>query len=566
MAKSIFGLFKTDTGDEPLANVKAVARWAAALPANDPVAGVAAMVHLLEEMGAAQPALTVDRTLALLDLDRLSVPLQGQLQAQYRLPVLSEDVRQSLWHARNDLMRWLAFAYEQIYEGSINLPADRKLRELLHGVLSRMFHYRARQAQLGLFRYEQWIPARWKFLHAAYKVASEQGVSSLPFALVQNPQPGDRFSAEQEYLWLLLLQRINSGNLSAPQIELASHWLRDLVPALQLTTARPQGDSYWLLSLARTEGLHASPASPAAAPEGELLYLDAAPMHAHLQALTESLAGQLGPDSEVSGRGEIRARLALIKRLEIVLLPNAKQQPRRGERRAEQKPVLMASGWAEIPVLMRQSHPWKTHEPHKYTYDSAAGPAGLGGTEAPRKVATGAHDSLFPEQRGWQVLDISDSGCRIESRTRQAAQLQVGGLLVLLMKGESRRRVGIVRRLKRRTAEHTELGVEIITGNALLIKPEPVAADSEVQFGRTGIGPKASAFVALYVPPQERPQVAPVRSLLVPAADFQPSRILSVDVDGQTNQIRLVLIIEQTKDWVWTTFEAIGGWRERPRV
>ncbi|MEP7083874.1 MAG: hypothetical protein ABI854_03980 [Betaproteobacteria bacterium] len=560
MAKSIFGLFNTDAKDDPLASVTTVAEWAATLPTNDPVAAATSMVHLLEGMCAAKPALTLERTLALMELDRLSLPLQAQLQTQHRTAALSEDVRQDLWLGRNDLTRWLAYAYERIYDGTTSQPVDGWLRGHLHGVFSRMFHYRARQAQLGFLRYEQWIPARWKFLHAAYKVASGQGVSSLPFSLNPNSQPTDRFSVEQEYLWLLLLQRINSGNLSVPQIELASQWARELVPSLQLTRTPPKSGPYWLLDLASTEGLTTAPLE---LPEGDLLFLDIAPMRVHLNALTETLGKQLGPDSEITGRAETRARLALIKRLEVLLLPNAKPQPRRGERRSEQKAVLVASSWAEIPVLMRQSHPWKKHEPLKYTYDGLAGPAGVTAAEVPTTSIT-VNDSLFPEQRGWQVLDVSESGCRIESRTRQASQLLVGGLLVVLFEGETRRRVGIVRRLKRRTADHTEIGVEIITENAVLVRPEPIAADGEAL--NTSGSDKGGAFHALYVPPQERQRLTPVRSVFVPAAEFLPNGHYSMDVDGQTNRIRLVLIIEQTKDWVWSTFEAVGAWRERPRV
>lgn len=561
MAKSIFGLFSTAARDEPLGNVRAIDRWAEDLPATDPIAAVEAMVRLLEESFATARALTVDRTLALMELDRLSLPLQAQLLAQYRLSVLSDEVRQNIWQVRNDLARCLAIAYEQIYEGSRNESTVGRFGEHLHGVFSRIFHYRCKQAQQGLIRYELWIPARWKFLHAAYKDASAQGLANLAFSLVQNPQPTENFSAEQEYLLLLLMQRINCGNMSVPQIEMTAQWMRELVPCLKLDKAPPQGDQYWLLNLAKTEGLHTTPSE---APDPELLYLDISPLRARLNTLMESLHKQLGPGSEVSGRGETRARLALARRLELSLLPKAPPQPRRGERRADQRAILVAEGWDEIPVLMRKARPWRAHDPVKYTYDGTVGTSALRGTEAPRKVSPLASDTLYPEQRGWQVMDSSDSGFRIESRTRTAAQLQIGDLLVMLLEGESRWRIGIVRRLKRRIAEHTELGAEVIAENAVLVMPEPVGNGNNALV--YDIGAKPRVFHALYVPPQQRAQTAPVRSIVVPAGEYQPSRVFSIEMDGQSNQIRLVLLIEQTKDWVWTTFEAIGVWRERLRI
>ena len=567
MAKSIFGLFKTRTEVEeqpPLASVKAIGKWLATLSPNDPIGAVAAMVRLLEETCATQPASSVDRTLALMEMDRWSLSLQAQLQAQYRTPTLSEEVRQTLWHGRNDLARWLALAYEQIQEGSRIEPVDPNLRSHLHGVFSRMFHYRGKQALQGLIRYEQWIPARWKALHVAYRSASEQGLAGMPFSLVENPKPGERFSAEQEYLQLLLLQRINSGNLTVPQIELAAQWVRDMVPALKLDTTAPRGKSHWLLDLDKTEGLSAA---SKAAPTNDLLYLDVGPMRTHLHALMDTLAGQLGSAGDAGGKAEIRARLALAKRLEVLLLPNAKPQPRRGERHADQRVVLVASGWVEIPTLMRQGRPWRTYEPNKYTYDGLGGPPSSTGTEAPRKVVDGSSEHLHPEQRGWQVLDLSDSGCRLESRTRHAAQMLVGNLLVLLFDGDSRWRIGIVRRLRRRTAEHTEIGIEIITDDARLMKVDPAGTTGgDVGVSKLEIGGKGSrVFHALYVPPQQRSQVAPVRSLVVPAAEFQSGRVVALETEGQINQIRFVLTIEQTKDWVWTTFEPTGTWREVAR-
>jgi cyclic-di-GMP-binding protein len=560
MVKSIFGLFQTANQDanqdESLANVQSVGRWAANLPANDPMGGVMAMVHLLEER-AKQPAVTADRILAVLELDRLSLPLQVHLQVQYRSPTLSDEVRQQLWYARNDLARWLAYAYEQLYEGIRSQPKDPKIRGQLHGIFSRMFHYRGVQAKQGLFRYEQWIPARWKFLHAAYKEASELGIATLPFSLMENSQPGDRFSTEQEYVQFLLLQRINTGNLSVPQIELASQWLRDWVPSLKLSTTPLESGQHWVLDLGSAGGLLAPRAEQ---PVGALLYLDITPLRSQLTALMTSMTEQLAPDGARAGGREIKERLALAKRLELLWLPNARLQPRRGERRADQRAILVAPGWTGIAILMREAHPWKPHDPYSYTYDDAAQLATLGRAHVQKKDSSYIKEHLHPDRRGWEVLDTSESGCRIQSATRDAAQLQIGGLLGLLWEGDSRWRIGIVRRLKRRTADHTELGIEIIAENTLLITAEPVTpSDSGYSVSGLDVTVKAESFDALYLPPQQRAQLAPVRSLVVPAAEFAPGRVLTLRVEGQPSQIRLAVTIEQTRDWVWTTFEVMGN-------
>jgi len=137
------------------------------------------------------------------------------------MPSLSDEVRQQLWHARNDLARWFGYAYEQMYEAIRNQEDRSKYRGLLHGLFARMFFYRGVQAKQGLFRYEQWIPAKLKFLHAAYKEALELGVASEMFAITPNMTLSEQCSPEQEYIQFLLMQRVNTGNLSVPQIDLA---------------------------------------------------------------------------------------------------------------------------------------------------------------------------------------------------------------------------------------------------------------------------------------------------------------------------------------------------------
>ena len=555
MAKSFFGLFQTAQPDEPLANVKAISAWAANLPANDPMGGVMAMIHLLEETSTKQPQVTVNRILALLTLDRLSLPLQTHLQTQYRLPALSDDVRQHLWYARNDLARWLAYGYEQIYESSRNQPEEKKIRELLHGVFSRMFHYRGVQAKQGLFRYEQWIPARWKFLHAAYKEAADLGIATVPFALADNAQPSEPRSAEQEYLQFLLQQRINTGNLSVPQIELAAQWLREWVPALKLTATPTPDAPHWLLDLGKSEGLFAPRAGQASS---GVLYLDITPLRTKLTALIASTSGQLVPSAAKADVREIKERLALAKRLDLLWLPNARPLPRRGERRTDERAILVAPGWNAIAILMREARPWRPHDPYKYTFDDAAELVALGRAQAQKKDAANVKENLHPDRRGWQVLDTSESGCRIQSSTRNAANLQIGDLLGLLLEGDSRWRIGIVRRLKRRTAEHTELGIEIIAENTVLVMPEPVATrDTGYSVNGTDVSSKRQAFDALYVPPQQRPNLAPVRSLVLPTAQFSPGRMLMVKLEGLNHQIRLAVTIEQTREWVWTTYEPL---------
>lgn len=556
MAK-FFGMFQSAAVDDaPLSTVKSVTTWAEKRPANDPMGMVIGMTHLLEEMSTKQPPTTPNRVQALLALDRLSLSPLAQLQQQYRLPSLSDDIRQQLWHARNNLARWMAYAYEQTFE-SIRKDDDRsRFKPLLHGVFARMFYHRGLQAKQGLFRYEQWIPAKWKFLHSAYKEALDLDVATQPFALVPNAPAAEQCSPEQEYIHFLLMQRINTGNMSVLQIDLAAIFLREWVAQLHLVSEPPAGDAHWVLDLGQAEGL----ALPGGGREasGTMLYLDVAPLLEQLAAVKSQLNEQIAQSGSKPEVREIKDRLALVKRLETLWLPHARQQQRRGERRPAEQAILVAAGWAEISVIMREARPWRAHDPYHYTYDDAAELVARGRAPDPKPDKGDRAKNLHPDRRGWRILDTSETGCRIVSTTKQAAQLQLGALLAVLRETDERWRVAIIRRLKRRTAEHTELGLEVIAENSLLVMPEPVVMrDSGYSVNGIDVSAKGKRFDALYLPPQQT-TTSPVYSIVVPVSEYVAGKLLTMALDGENRIIRLAVAIEYNKDWVWSTFEVVG--------
>jgi cyclic-di-GMP-binding protein len=558
MANSFLGMFRGAKQDDPLTSVKAVNAWAAGLPAKDPLGALEAIVRVLEDMGTAQPEVTPNRVLALMALDRLSLPMQAKVQLQYRLPAVSEDVRRRLWYACNNLARWFAHAYELVC-GDTEAQNDKKRpRPQAHGIFSRMFYYRGLQAKLGLFHYESWIPGSWEVLRNAYREACAQGVAAEPFALPESTNPGDSYSAEQEFLQILLLQRVNSGNLAAQQVEWAAQWLRSCVRTLNLSEPPAEGDGegdgYWL-DLEQGEGLVAKrPATPPA----ELRYVDIRPLHEQLGALIARLGEQLARSGNGADQPDLHAmeeQLKLAKRLDHLWRPQPQQRPRRGERQAEKGTVVVAAGWTAIARAMRVSAVRRPHEPRQYTYDEATTLSVHGHVRHAQRDRHGNTIMPDPGQHGWYLHDISKSGARIVSASKEAQQQQIGALLALQPDGDTHWRIGIVRRLRRRTAEHTELGVEIIAENAIMMKVSPPAVRAS---GYSVDGIDTLAFDALYLPPQQHSGSKPVRSLVLPAAEFASGRRLSITVEGTDHEIRLFATLDRTKEWVWTAFEIPG--------
>jgi hypothetical protein len=544
MASTLFG-FQITSRDDPLANAKSLRAWSARLPRNDPVGAVEAIIHLLETAGAAQPAVTLNRLRAVLELDRISVPLQAQLRAQYRMAALSDEVRQRLWRACDDLAHWFAHVYEVIYDGMRAPGYNQKARAELHGVFARLFYYVGVQTRQGLFRYEQWIPGKWRLLHSAYREACEQGVVAEPFALDESTPPAERLSPEQEYVQILLLQRLNTGNLTAQQIDWAAEWLRGWANLLRLAMTPLEGDGYWL-DLGCGEGLVDRRSQN---PAGELLYLDVEPLRGQLSMLLSRLATQAGASP---GRGEVEEQLALAQRLDRLWLPRAPEQARRGERRAAQHTVTVAAGWAEIVVALTAKFARTAHVPQGYHYDD------YGRLQPNKDGGRNPADRRQMERDAWQIHDTSDSGFRIRSSSLQAAGQRPGTLLAMQLEDDSCWQIGIVRRLKKLNAEQVELGVEIICRNGELIIPKQLAArNTGYSVDGIDIGSKGNSFHALYLPPQVRARFTSPPSLVLPSAEFTIGRMLSLPVDGHHHDICLAAPLERTKDWVWTPLEAV---------
>jgi hypothetical protein len=514
---------------------------------------------MLEDVGARQMKVTPSRVQALLELDRHSLVLQSRLVKQYLHPALSELVRQRLWHANDDLARWFAYLYEHMFAGLKDFFVRSRVKGFEPAVASRMFHYRGLQAKQGQFRYERWIPGRWKALHDAYAEFIERNVAHVPYSPDPETPPEQRYSAEEEYLQILLLQRVNSGNLTAGQVEVVASWLRGCAHLLALAPPPLEGDGFWL-DLGLGDGLLVKKPS---SPQGAVLYLDVKPLQAEVAKGQAELV-RIATDAPASSEQiDAANRLALLKRIDPMLRPGAKPIERRGQRIATDRTVTVAVGLAEIAASLHSSRP---------DAKLAAGPRD--GRREARKPAVdrnanprhdGASDevieyrSLDATQPGWRMHDKSESGCRLVSQSVEATRQKLGGVLGIKEDGDDRWKIGIIRRLKKLAGGRIELGVELIAPQSLLISPRPLKPRATgYSVDGIDVGSDDRGFDALYLPPNSIGPDGARRSMLVPTAEYQEGRRFSLSLGSVGYTVEFALPLERTKDWVWTTFSVLS--------
>lgn len=552
MSNTLLGLFRAGgSGDDPLTDAKSVEAWFQRQPANDYLATSEAMVRVLEDLGARQPKISPGRVAAVLELDLLSLPIQTRLLKQYLQANLSDSVRTRLWHALDDLARWFAYSYESVFEAMLDFVAGGRTRGSMPSVAARMFYYRGLQAKNALFRYERWTPAKWKGLHAAYEAAVARGIAQTPFAMVDEGLGSERSSAEQEYVLILLLQRINTGNLSAAQIERAAQWLRKWIATLQLLPATAdRSDGFWI-DVGLGDGLLTRRPHT---PQGKLLFFDVEPLQRELgSALVDlTLYSQRMPAAE--RQSEVADRLALLQRLESLWRPQSKLMQRRGIRVPADRPVQVAPGIVELAAMLRGGHA----EPIYRKFRQGDPVELASGAVQPLPAAQDAIDFQVQKNDAWRMQDASESGVKLVSQTAEAAQQRLGSLLGILDEGQTRWKVGIVRRLKKFSGGHTELGVEIVSHHCLLISPKPVASrNTGYSVDGVDVSVEKKTFDALYLPPSNRPGRAPSRSMIVPALEFSERRRFFLNFDDSAYTVEFTTPIERVRDWVWTCFEVI---------
>jgi len=144
----------------------------------------------------------------------------------------------------------------------------------------------------------------------------------------------------------------------------------------------------------------------------------------------------------------------------------------------------------------------------------------------------------------WQVQDRSESGCLLRGQTLDTQQ-SLPGSLIALREPDAPWTIAVVRRLNRLTGASVELGLEHIGRN-----PQRV-----MMMGAKTSDGKRRKFVALYLPESDAYPRIPIKTVIIPAHEYSPARLLTLVSTANETAIRLKEPIESQRDFVWTSFD-----------
>jgi hypothetical protein len=562
----MFGFGKTTK--DPLADAKTVDRWLAGFPANDPLslhAGVLAELGRAAERDARR---TPARLEGVFRADLHTEPLRKSLTAQYlEHGSRSTKVENQLWQALFDLTQGFLLCYQAFAREVSAHAQSNKWQSLLPELVARQIIHQGLDAKVRLFRYEQWIPAKWIDLHSLFQMACSAQIERQSLAVLPE---GVLTTIEHEYLRVLVLQLMNSGNLTPRHLEWVAEQLPEWCAPLRLNIEASSAATFYV-DLSARAGLKRRTPQPL---EGRVLFLDTRPLHAMLMQNVVMLEHKVR-NNPLSDRTSRRAdQLNLLSKLASQVDPEFKPFARRGERTTTDGSVDAIIGFVKISGFLRDEGLTTSIVERK------RGPSTFGDTV---EIATfgrmrgeAARVSEMTQRRlanyaapggSWEVRDVSQTGFRLVAPMSMINVVTLGTIAAIRPKSQTDGRwtVGIVRRMKRLTTERAEIGLQVIANNLIAVELAEIKR-GEADYSVDGETPTVSSrrFNGLFLSLKKRESEPAVQTLVVPPGEYQAGKRLHMGVGQSSQRIAFGRLLEQQPDWVWATVEPLPAASQAP--
>jgi cyclic-di-GMP-binding protein len=540
-----------------LADAKAVDRWLAPYPANDPMALQRDVVAELAAASGPDARRTPARLAAVFHLDARTAGLRRSLAQQYVEHAGGDPrIETQLWSALYALPQAFLQAYQAFGRDIREKGVPGKWVAALPQLIARQIMHLALDAKARMFRYERWIPAKWGEAHTLFALACSRQLERQSIVL---DDEGSTTTIEREYTVLLVLALVDVGSLAARDVEWVWLHLREWCSPLRF--AVESSGATFVVDLGEREGLRRRGASPL---EGHVLFLDTRPLHA-LLLQNRALLEQKIRAEPLSDRTPKRAeQLALVDKLAAQVDPDFRPQPRRGERTAVDGAVDAIVGFAKISAYLRdeEREPVPRVEPGR-TFGGSMEIAVFGhqrhDRERDQELVRHRLAAYATEGGPWQVRDVSRSGLRLVAPMGAATSITLGMLAALRPQDGGAWMLGVVRRMRRLTADRAEVGLQLaadaLVGVDLI---EPRRATDDESFAAGGAETvNGRVFQGLFLALRKRAVAdARVQSVIVPAKEYQPGRRLKLQTSRGVFPVRFGRAMESQPGWVWATIES----------
>ena len=563
----MFGFLTPGAKDvtDPLVSTKAVSSWLRQLPAQDVLGRQQHIMRAFDAMRQSRRPLDLNRVQAIESLDTALGADRRQLIKQYvenfdGAPPLAERI----WQAIYDLSQGFIFAYHGALEEALGQGSSARWKPVVPLLFARLIHYYGTDAKLRVFRHERWIPGKWMDLHRVYMRACELGLDRVPTILGNAGPNAMEWTIEQEYLYVLLLHLLNTGNMSPPQIDWATAQLRAWSRRLQLDAA-PRSMEGFFVDITGKAGL----ARRAGNDSGSMLrYVDTTPLAEQLDraiaALRQAESTDQGPAGPIN-----QLRIATLEKVSPAVAPNLNAELRRGPRVACTVRAKVRIGLSRICSELLQKDAEGDSDgavgaEHIEVYAVPDGPR-------PKRRVPDEHDSLAASLMSfsdplWQIKDRSVTGLRIAASSGLGQSLTLGALVAVRQSDVTDWVLGVVRRMSKVSNDEVEAGMSIIAERVVpvtLYAPRQPRESMGFVVEGIDLSTMGAHFHGLYLPAPSRPdKPLSVKTLIVPTQEYAEGRNVVLTTGHSVYTIALRHLVEQRADWSWSAIQIV---EKKPR-
>jgi hypothetical protein len=557
----MFGFLNQQARDhpDPLLTPKIASAWLRQLPTLDVIGRQQHVMRAFDGMKRARGGADPNRIAAIEFLDSALGADRRQLTKQYVENVdSSAKLADRLWQALQELCQGFVSAYQSMLEDVLAEADNPRFKPAVPRLFARLIHYYGTDAKLRVFRYERWIPAKWMELHQLYMRAVELGADRVPVAVgggTSTPQ----WTVEQEYVYVLLLHQLNTGNLSPAALDWASAQLRAWSRKLALD-AVPRSPEGFFVDVAGRSGLVRRTGSDS----GSMLrYLDTTAVSEQLEraihALRQVEATDQGPALLIN-----QQRVAILEKVRPAVSPNLNADLRRDPRVAVSVAAKVRIGLGRICRDLATKDEESANEASAgaeqiEVYAVADGPR-------IKRTAANEHDSLAASISSfsdpmWQVKDRSVAGLRIAASGGIGQSLALGALVAVRQSDVSDWVLGVVRRLNKVSNEDVEAGVSIIAERlvpVVLHAKREAKEDLGIIVNGIDVSTMGARFDGLYLPPPSRPdKPLSVKTLIVPTSEYVEGRNVILTTGRSIYTVALRQLVEQRAEWSWAAIQIV---------
>lgn len=574
-------------GTDPLRTRKAAADWFRTLPL-DVIGRQQQVLQALDALRHGDAPVTAHRLAAIEFVDG-ALAADNRTVEKWYLDNLDTSPRLSdrFWQAGSDVAQGFIGVYGAALARAEAQVNDRRSYPMRARITARLMRHYAVDAKLHVFRGEAWIPAKYARLHALFLAAAAVEAERLPVVDEGDDTLRTQCSVESEYLHALLTLRLDTGNLTPPEIAWAAGQLRLWSGELALESA-PRGPDGFLVDLAGSAGLARREGDDRGARVG---YLDTSPLIARLDA---ALAVPEGSSGASAAPGELpRARrCAVLQTLRPVFAPRRQAELRRHPRIGVNLPADVRVGLAAITHDLAEPKRPPTHAaasrpaaPPDWTigeYIATYAPV-ENAVRRPLPMADSEEivirplpgdeefdersrlpESVFAPRQApaarWQVRDRSVSSFGLRAQGDAGPDLTLGALVAVRPANLDTWSVGVVRRVSKPARDRRDAGMAVLSERAIPVSlhaRRPTRANEEFTVDGVNASMLGARFSGLYLmpPASDAAGAPPARTMIIPTAEHVEGRDLILTTARSIYAITIGRLLEQRPDWSWVTIE-----------